>query len=908
MKIAQKLTPVFTGATLLVLLGIAISFWIFRQAEKSAEVRQQTHTVINGASELFDKLRDAEIGQRGYLLTGNEAFLAPYLAATNNINGDLGRLHQLTDNTAAQKILDTLTPLIDAKLQVLSKAIELRRNHDAAGALALVADGSGKKLMDDIRIEFKNFMAAEESLQEKQEKEFQLSMRRMFVVIVVASLLLLLLMLLLGYRMFQEALQRTKNLVHLETTILLKLQETTNNQLEQANAKLEHTNLVLQDKEEKLAVTLNSIGDAVITTDAKGCVALMNPVAEKLTGWTQAQAEGHAVNEIFDIINKASRLPSLVPVGEALAHGTTQGLANHTLLIARDGSEYDIADSCAPIRDRNNQVVGAVLVFRNVTKEYALQQALNDSATLVKTMLNTIADGIITFHANDGIIQTANLATEQMFGYTALELEGKNFSLLVPELDLARQDGHASLNDYRASDEARAIGHGREVVGQHKNGNTLPIEIAVSEMWQGEQQFFTVILRDIAIRKQHEAALAQLDQILRKKSIELENAKAIAEKANLAKSDFLSSMSHELRTPLNAILGFAQLIDSGTPLPTPSQKRSIDHILQGGWYLLELINEILDLALIESGKLSLSLEPVPLTEVMHECEAMIEPQAKKHGVTIIFPATALPHCVLADRTRIKQVIINLLSNAVKYNKVGGKVIVKCTEPSQDIIRIAIEDTGEGLSAEKIAQLFQPFNRLGQESREVEGTGIGLVMTKRLIELMGGEIGLESTVGKGSVFWVDIKRTTASPIIAPVINLSVATLTSAPINHAMHTMLYIEDNPANMMLVESLIERRSDIQLLRATDGLQGIAMARASLPNFILMDINLPGINGLQAMMILAADPMTAHIPVIALSANAMPSDIEKGLQAGFFSYLSKPIKINEFMDTLELVLLFLKK
>jgi PAS domain S-box-containing protein len=717
-----------------------------------------------------------------------------------------------------------------------------------------------------------------------------------------------LLVLLFIYWILQQARQRTRNLVHLETENLLKLQEITNAKLEQANAKLEQTNLVLQDKEEKLSVTLSSIGDAVIATDAKGCVALMNPIAEKLTGWTQAQAEGRAVSEIFNIINKATRLPSIVPVGEALAHGITQGLANHTVLIARDGTEYDIADSCAPIRDRSNEVVGAVLVFRDVTQEYALQQALRDSATLIQTMLNTVADGIITFHANDGAIQTVNQAAEKMFGYSALELSRENFSILIPELVLGDGDGESSLKHYSASAEALAVGHGREVVGLHKNGNTLPIEIAVSEMWQGEQQFFTVILRDIAIRKQHEAALAQLDQILQKKNIELEGAKAVAEKANLAKSDFLSSMSHELRTPLNAILGFAQLIDSGTPLPTPSQKRSIDHILQGGWYLLELINEILDLALIESGKLSLSLEPVPLAEVMHECEAMIEPQAKKHGVTIIFPATALPHCVLADRTRIKQVIINLLSNAVKYNKVGGKVIVKCTEPSQDIIRIAIEDTGEGLSAEKIAQLFQPFNRLGQECKEAEGTGIGLVMTKRLIELMGGEIGLESTVGKGCVFWVDIKRTTASPIIAPAINLSAATLTSTPINHAMHTMLYIEDNPANMMLVESLIERRSDIQLLRAKDGLQGIAMARASLPDFILMDINLPGINGLQAMMILAADPMTAHIPVIALSANAMPSDIEKGLQAGFFRYLSKPIKINEFMDTLELVLLFLKK
>jgi PAS domain S-box-containing protein len=490
-----------------------------------------------------------------------------------------------------------------------------------------------------------------------------------------------LLVLLFIYWILQQARQRTRNLVHLETENLLKLQEITNAKLEQANAKLEQTNLVLQDKEEKLSVTLSSIGDAVIATDAKGCVALMNPIAEKLTGWTQAQAEGRAVSEIFNIINKATRLPSIVPVGEALAHGITQGLANHTVLIARDGTEYDIADSCAPIRDRSNEVVGAVLVFRDVTQEYALQQALRDSATLIQTMLNTVADGIITFHANDGAIQTVNQAAEKMFGYSALELSRENFSILIPELVLGDGDGESSLKHYSASAEALAVGHGREVVGLHKNGNTLPIEIAVSEMWQGEQQFFTVILRDIAIRKQHEAALAQLDQILQKKNIELEGAKAVAEKANLAKSDFLSSMSHELRTPLNAILGFAQLIDSGTPLPTPSQKRSIDHILQGGWYLLELINEILDLALIESGKLSLSLEAVSLAEVMQECEAMIEPQAKKHGVTIIFPATALPHCVLADRTRIKQVIINLLSNAVKYNKVGGKVVVKCTEPA-----------------------------------------------------------------------------------------------------------------------------------------------------------------------------------------------------------------------------------
>ena len=229
----------------------------------------------------------------------------------------------------------------------------------------------------------------------------------------------------------------------------------------------------------------------------------------------------------------------------------------------------------------------------------------------------------------------------------------------------------------------------------------------------------------------------------------------MAEKANLAKSEFLSSMSHELRSPLNAILGFAQLMETGSPLPTPAQKASIDQILKAGWYLLELINEILDLALIESGKLSLSLEPMSLVDVMLECQAMIEPQAQKSGIRMSFPQFEIPYFVHADRTRVKQVLINLLSNAIKYNRAQGTVEVTCSASTAERIRISVQDTGEGLSPEKLAQLFQPFNRLGQEASAEEGTGIGLVVSKRLVELMGGEIGVESTVGVGSVFWIEL---------------------------------------------------------------------------------------------------------------------------------------------------------
>jgi PAS domain S-box-containing protein len=684
--------------------------------------------------------------------------------------------------------------------------------------------------------------------------------------------------------------------VEAERQHLLEIQEETNKKLQQAN-------VTLLDSEEKLAVTLNSIGDAVIATDAAACVTLLNPLAERLTGWTHAQATGRPVGEIFHILNQETRQPAAIPVMETLAKGTIQGMANHTVLVARGGSECAIADSCAPIRDRDGKVIGAVLVFRDVTGEYAAQQALRDSAALIQTILNTVVDGIITIHSRGGIIETVNPAAERMFGYTAADLIGQNFGLLIPELDQDRHHGNGSLEYYSASAEARASGLGREVAGRRQDGSVFPMEMAVSEMWLGGQRYFTGILRDITVRKQVEAERTLLDQALQDKNAELESARFVAEKANLAKSDFLSSMSHELRTPLNAILGFAQLMESGSPPPSPSQKRNLEQILKAGWYLLELINEILDLALIESGKMTLSHEPVSLVEVMLECRAMIEPQAQKRGIGMTFPRFESPYFVSADRTRVKQVLINLLFNAIKYNKPEGTVAVEYVLCAPDSIRISVRDSGAGLAPEQLAQLFQPFNRLGKEDGAEEGTGIGLVVTKRLVELMGGTIGADSTLGVGSVFWFELRLTTAPLLAVREAGHAALMRPQAAEGTPLRTVLYVEDNPANLELVEQLIARRPDLRLLSASDGNLGIEFARVYQPEVILMDINLPGISGIEAMKILHADPLTAHIPIIALSANAVPHDIEKALQAGFFNYLTKPIKVNQFMDALDVAL-----
>ena len=310
--------------------------------------------------------------------------------------------------------------------------------------------------------------------------------------------------------------------------------------------------------------------------------------------------------------------------------------------------------------------------------------------------------------------------------------------------------------------------------------------------------------------------------------------------------------------------------------------------------------------MIESGKLALSLEPVLLADVMRECETMIEPQAQKRDVKLIFTPPEFPLCVVGDRTRVKQIIINLLSNAIKYNKINGVVTVGCSLTPLDTVRISVSDTGNGLTEDQLTQLFQPFNRLGQNAKE-EGTGIGLVVCKRLINLMKGNVGVESIVGVGSTFWIELEQTNQSQIGNQ----------QQPRRDVQHqsqndtqkySLLYIEDNPANLILVEEIIARQPDIHLLSAKNARQGIKLARTVLPDVILMDINLPGLSGYDAFNMLFDDPHTVHIPVVALSANAMPRDIEKGIEAGFFRYLTKPINVKEFMETMDLALKFAKE
>jgi len=648
----------------------------------------------------------------------------------------------------------------------------------------------------------------------------------------------------------------------------------------------------------------NSENFSSIATDEKGVIQLFNVGAERMLGYTAIEVVDKItpadISDPQEVIARAKALSHelatpITPGFGALAFKASRGIEDiyELTYIRKDGSRFPAVVSVTALRDDLGGIIGYLLIGTDNTarkqveaEQKQLDQRLRDQQFYTRSLIESNIDALMTTDPA-GIITDVNKQMEALTGCTRDELIGAPFKNYFTDPDRAEAGIKRVLSGSKVTDY--------ELTARARDGKETVVSYNATTFHDRDRKLQGVFAaaRDVTERKLFEHTLQE-------NNLELERAKAAAEKANLAKSDFLSSMSHELRSPLNAILGFAQLISSETPPPTASQTASIDQILHAGWYLLELINEILDLAQIESGKLALSLEPTSLAEVMLECQAMIEPQGQKRGIRMTFPRFETPCFVDADRTRVKQVLINLLSNAIKYNQANGTVVVDCAASTPKRVRISIRDSGAGLPPDMLMQLFQPFNRLGRETSEEEGTGIGLVMSKRLVEMMGGLIGVESTVGLGSVFWFELNAAGAPHL--GVDRAESGTVALAPVQHGapLRTLLYIEDNPANLMLVEQLIARRPDMRLLSARDGNLGIQLARTHQPEVILMDINLPGISGIEALRILRADPATAHIPVVALSANAMPRDIEKGLQAGFFRYLTKPIKVNEFMETLE--------
>jgi PAS domain S-box-containing protein len=552
-------------------------------------------------------------------------------------------------------------------------------------------------------------------------------------------------------------------------------------------------------------------------------------------------------------------------------------------------------------------VIGFMRNIKSVIYKY--QVALSDleqSRKNTETLLQSTDQGIYGMDM-EGNCTFANAACLSLLGYkNDIDLIGKNVHQLI---HYAYENGDTYPAELcklgKAHRAGKAIRCDDEVFWR-KDGSSIYVEYSSNPILEKDEIAGSVVaFSDISDRKRIETELAnqqeRLEMLVDERTRDLQHAKQEAERANKLKSDFLGRMSHELRTPMNAILGFGQLMEMEKL--SGEQKSYVSEIMKAAKHLLGLIDEVLELSTIEAGKINLVFEDFNAQDMITECVSIMSPYADKQEVSISLQTDACSDIYLRmDRMRTKEVLLNLVSNAIKYNKKQGSVLISCECFSRDSLRVNVIDTGQGIDEEKQFMLFEPFNRLGEEYGETEGTGIGLSISRHLMELMGGKIGMQSVPSGGSIFWMvcNIGHTIRQ-------NNTQAESSAHDKGHLSYSnfkIIYIEDNPANMRLVDNIIANHaSEAKMLGAPTAEMGIELARDTRPDVILMDINLPGMDGYEALSRLRNYPETKDIPVIAISAAASPRDIDRGKAAGFHAYLTKPIEVSELINAIENIL-----
>ena len=792
MKSTQTIVVSFAVGAILVAVVVAASFRTFNRINEAADARKQSYSIIIRADALLSELIDADTGQRGYLLTGDAALLEPYLKVRDSISRHLDALRQQTRIIASQEQLRTLTKLINAKMEYLSSSIELCRNHDMVAALSEVRSGQDRPLMDSIRAVMSAFNQQQESALVQRESALHASMFRLFVIIIAYGIIMLLFLFFFIYLIYRETRQQIRNSVHLETQRLLKLQETTNEELERVNT-------ALHISEEKIAVTLNSIGDGVITTDTWALVTFVNPVAEKLTGWTPAEATGRPIDDIFRIINEETREPSLIPVKDTLAHGTIHGLANHTILIARNGNEYAIADSCAPIRTREGLIVGTVLVFRDVSErrktESDLQDTRNELERIIKLQKQVITETkeSLTTETKDRLFAESEhshrqealeavYAMETAFDFNIESL----YDRIVSSISATLRVPSVAIYEYRDGKIARSsrwldnqalheVPHSMpcascQAVLDNKtsrqfNGNLenqfsgkLCFDSSRFHSWAGvpitgsQNEVFGLIkvldstsrvFTDLEINFIETFARYIANELSRR---DLEYRLRRGEEMRLL-GQLTSGVAHEVRNPLNGILSIMgvltkELSDSERFLPYLQHMRNQvtrltvlmeDLLVLGRPIREEDINEISMVMLVENA-LQTWLQTL---------------QSPKPVVRLVKPELPERCMIRADDTYITQIIINLLDNARNHSLPGTEIVCSVCRHFFNTVRFCVTDRGTGIVEKNLSKIFDPFftTRKG-------GTGLGLSIVKNIVESHKGSVSAGNTTdGPGATFEV-----------------------------------------------------------------------------------------------------------------------------------------------------------
>lgn len=685
-------------------------------------------------------------------------------------------------------------------------------------------------------------------------------------------------------------------------------------------AQLETTNQIIEEKvvqrttevkasEERFRLLMDGVQDyAIIMLDCEGRVVSWNEGARRIAGYQADEILGHHFSRFYVPEDRESGKPE-----QGLQAAAAEGrFEDEGWRVRKDGSRFRANVVFTALHDETGQLRGFSNVTRDITTlkqaEDALYKAHDEMEIRVVQRTAELAQANDELHLQKTILESQGEAL--IDGILVVSIEGKIVSYNrrfvemwdIPAEIIATRSDEAALQavldklcdpqDFLTK-VAYLYEHRDEESQEElllRDGRTLDRYSAPVKGTDGVNYGRIWFFHDITERKQSEAAIRQ--------------AKEEAERANQAKSEFLSRMSHELRTPLNAILGFAQVMKMRTLGPKESE--GIEHIHKAGLHLLDLINEVLDISRIEAGGMSLSPEPIPVAQVAGEVLGLVRPLAMQHDVVLINETmeengSSCDRHVLADQQRLKQVLLNLLSNAVKYNHVEGAVTLACEQVSPNKLRIMVSDTGPGLSPQDIGKLFVPFERLQAARSQIEGTGIGLALSKRLVEAMGGEIGVESVLGEGSVFWVELPLAEA-PLQQQkrLMGNGLFPAASAMPEETQRTVLYIEDNLSNLKLMEYVLSDKPEIRLLSAMQGSVGLDLANRHRPDLILLDLHLPDILGDEVLRRLQGDPRTDQIPVVMVSADATRREIERLLVAGAKDYLTKPLDVSHCLQIME--------
>jgi PAS domain S-box-containing protein len=628
-----------------------------------------------------------------------------------------------------------------------------------------------------------------------------------------------------------------------------------------------------EERRTELASIVDSSEDAIVGKDLDGRITSWNGAAERLYGYTASEAVGRPISLLVppDRPDEIPRILELVGRGERVEHF-------ETVRLRKDGRPVDVSVTVSPIRSADGAVIGASAISRDVTERRRAQQETERLRIFLDSVVENIPNMIFVKDAEQLRFVRFNRAGEELLGIPRSQLLGKSDHDLFPP----EQADSFTAMDRQTLERGQLLDIPEEPIQTAEGSRILHTRKIPILDPEGRPAFLLGISEDITEVREAQEAVGR--------------AQREAERANRAKSEFLSRMSHELRTPLNAILGFGQLL--GMDDMTDEQRESVEQILKGGHHLLELINEVLDISRIETGQLALSIEPIPVDHILGEVLALVRPMAAGRGVDLSAESRSDDLHVVADQSRLKQVLLNLVSNAVKYGGPGARVTIRCQRRAGDRLRILVRDTGPGIPKDKMDRLFTAFDRLGAETSQEEGTGLGLALSRQLVEAMGGTIGAESRVGEGSTFWVELPL--GEPEDEEAAQRDEDADASFVDSQGASVVLLIEDNPSNAKLIDRILAGRGRTRLITAMQGRMGLELAAQHRPDVILLDINLPDISGHEVLRRLRSDPRTEGIPVVMVSADATPHQVDRMLEAGARGYLTKPVDVRRLLSLLD--------